>query len=125
MSLDILRRELQFNGVSITDDLDMKAIADHYSVQEIAGNIVDGEINFMIFNHSFDHARDVYDALSRQLKQNPGKAAIIARRTDQFMTALEQHSVQVLSQQHFDKHALLSQNIPEGFAVDIKDFTGD
>jgi beta-N-acetylhexosaminidase len=48
---DLLRGRMGYQGVVITDDLDMKAIADHYDVATAVGRILAAEIDIVLICH--------------------------------------------------------------------------
>lgn len=52
----ILRDELGFNGVIISDDLDMKAMADHFDKRTILEKGLCASVDMFIIGHHFDNA---------------------------------------------------------------------
>lgn len=65
----ILREKLQFKGVIITDDLDMKAIADNFKDTEIAEKALGAGCDILLFNHNQIRAAVVGDILEKNLQQ--------------------------------------------------------
>jgi beta-N-acetylhexosaminidase len=53
---DMLRLNLKFDGVVISDDLDMKAVAEHYSLEEIVLQALNAGTDILLFAnyHKFD-----------------------------------------------------------------------
>ena len=61
----LLRMELGFDGVVISDDLNMKALADHYSIPEmVEAGLVAGIDIFLICEHT-DRQLQIYETLVR------------------------------------------------------------
>ena len=123
--LDILRQNLDFDGVSVTDDLDMKAISSRYTPDAIAMRVIDCEINFVIFNHSLKCSQLVLDELTRSIENNTVTATRIASRTRRFMKTLKDSRVSTLSDKTLQKHTQLKNEIDDDFAVKIEEFVGD
>ncbi len=62
-ALDVLRRELGYEGPVFTDDLEMKAIADHYSPEEIVGHALGASADVLLVCSRDDLRDAVLDAL--------------------------------------------------------------
>ncbi len=50
----LLRAELGFDGVVISDDLEMKAIADHYAIGEVAVSAIDAGVDLLLCCHRLE-----------------------------------------------------------------------
>ncbi|MBN1959601.1 MAG: beta-N-acetylhexosaminidase [Deltaproteobacteria bacterium] len=61
--LKYLRNELNFNGVILSDDIEMKALADHFSIDEIATLGVNAGINVFLACHEPAIVLELYRAL--------------------------------------------------------------
>ncbi|RIL07079.1 MAG: beta-N-acetylhexosaminidase [Proteobacteria bacterium] len=59
----LLRGELGFDGVVITDDLDMQAILDNYTEEEIANHALQAGNDILLFNHHPERAIKIRDKL--------------------------------------------------------------
>ena len=57
---DILRKELGYDGVIITDDIAMGAVAKHYSPTEIAMKAVQAGADILLSCHEYQTGTDVY-----------------------------------------------------------------
>lgn len=66
----ILRDELGFNGVIISDDLDMKAMADHFDTRFILEKGLRASVDMFIVGHNFAHAVATIDALQDLIDQD-------------------------------------------------------
>jgi beta-N-acetylhexosaminidase len=60
---ELLRDELGYRGVVVSDDLEMKAIADHYGVEDAAVRVVRAGVDVLLCCH----ARELQDRVLRQL----------------------------------------------------------
>jgi len=65
---DILRNELGFSGVVITDDLHMEAITKHYSVGDAAIKAVQAGADMVLICHSLDEQKQAINALVHAVK---------------------------------------------------------
>lgn len=64
---DLLRGELGFRGVVATDDLDMRAIADHQSIGAAAVKIVQAGVDMLLICNALDKAVEAFAAIERAL----------------------------------------------------------
>lgn len=60
---DVLRGELGFEGIIITDALDMAAISEHYSVDEIITGCIDAGADILLVPRDFHAAYDAFVTL--------------------------------------------------------------
>jgi beta-N-acetylhexosaminidase len=51
---ELLRDEMGFEGLVLTDDLDMGAISKHFNIETAAGRILAAEVDMAIICHSLD-----------------------------------------------------------------------
>lgn len=63
-----LRGTLGYDGVVITDDMTMGAIADHYGVVEASIRSVAAGSDILLIAHGYDTAKSVYDQLLQSVK---------------------------------------------------------
>jgi len=61
----LLRGELNFNGVLISDDLEMKAIADHFGIGEAAVRAVNAGVDALLVCHSIERQHEAIEALAK------------------------------------------------------------
>lgn len=62
---ELLRQELGFTGVVITDDLTMGAIIKHYDIGQAAVRSVEAGSDILLVGHGFDEAVSVFHALQQ------------------------------------------------------------
>jgi len=65
---DILRRELNFNGVVITDDITMGAIVKHYNIGDAAVRAVNAGSDIVLVCHGQDNGIAVLNALTKAVQ---------------------------------------------------------
>jgi beta-N-acetylhexosaminidase len=65
----LLRRRLGFRGVVCTDDLGMRAIADHYGPDEAAVAAIAAGVDALLYCHRQDHLRTAITAVERAVTE--------------------------------------------------------
>ena len=65
----VLRGELGFEGVLVSDDLEMKAIADHYDLGEVAVRGAAAGVDLFLVCHRADRQRAAIEALVRAVEE--------------------------------------------------------
>ena len=76
----LLRRQLGYDGVVFSDDLEMKAVSDNYGVEESASLAVEAGVDVLLFCHDIDKAIQAFESLCREAKQDPVVRAHIENR---------------------------------------------
>ncbi len=64
----ILREEMRFRQIVITDDLDMGALAKNFSVEEIPVRALEAGNDILLYCNKFDHPQKALDAVQKALK---------------------------------------------------------
>ena len=59
----LLRTEIGFRGVCISDDLEMKAISDHYSVEEMTHLAFEAGLDIFLMCHTLEKQVEVLETL--------------------------------------------------------------
>lgn len=59
----ILREELMFNGVVITDDMTMGAITNNYEIDEAAVTAIKAGVDIVLIAHGFDNIVETYERI--------------------------------------------------------------
>lgn len=57
---DLLRNELGYKGIIITDDMEMGAVANHYSFRDVGVKAVQAGADIVMVCHEYEHETDVY-----------------------------------------------------------------
>lgn len=65
---DLLRNELGYRGLIITDDTEMGALAKHYSFRELGVRAVTAGADIVMVCHEYEHETDVYLGLLDAVK---------------------------------------------------------
>lgn len=68
---DLLRVEMGFDGVVISDDLNMKALADHWSIPEMVKLGVEAGIDIFLICEHTERQLEVFEALVKLGESNP------------------------------------------------------
>jgi beta-N-acetylhexosaminidase len=65
---ELLRGRLAFAGLLVTDDLEMRAIADHYPIEDVAVRALRAGVDVLLVCHTPDLARRAIDAIVRAVQ---------------------------------------------------------
>jgi beta-N-acetylhexosaminidase len=66
---DLLRKELRYRNLVITDDLDMKALASHFDRKEIPVRALEAGCDILLYCNEFDRPEMALDAVEHALKE--------------------------------------------------------
>ena len=78
---EILRDKLKYNKIIITDDMDMKAISDRYSIQEAAVRAIDAGATVIEYR-DIENAKVALEGLKEAKKVKELKNSVISDRAD-------------------------------------------
>jgi beta-N-acetylhexosaminidase len=73
----LLRHQLGYDGVVFSDDMEMKAISDHYVAGEAAALAVRAGIDALLFCHDVANAVGALDALHAEAERSPAMRALV------------------------------------------------
>ncbi len=81
-TIDILRNQIGFKGVIISDDYDMGAIRDRYSIGEIAKNSINAGVNILLFSNNLKYkdekiVKKLHKAIKKEIKKGTVKESQI------------------------------------------------
>ncbi len=76
---ELLRLKLGYNGIVVTDDLNMKALADHHSIQEIAERGLEAGVDLFLICQHEDRRVALYEALLHLGERNSMHRSRIAQ----------------------------------------------
>ena len=76
IATDLLRGELGFRGVLVSDDLGMKAVADRYSIEELAVGAIEAGVDHLLVREPVARQVAAFEAILRAAE---GSAALRAR----------------------------------------------
>ncbi len=85
----LLREELAFGGVVISDDLEMRAIADHFSVERAAVEGLLAGVDLFLVCHHADAQRRAIEALVDAVEQGDVPRARLAEASARVATLME------------------------------------
>ena len=71
----LLRRQLGYDGVVFSDDMEMKAISDNYNVEEAVALSVHADVDVLLYCHEMPRAVQAFDFLYSEAKRNPAVRA--------------------------------------------------
>ena len=79
----ILRRELSYDGVVISDDLQMKAIASHYSLETAIYQAIHAGIDILTFGNNLSYDEQIVPKAITIIKRLVAQGAISEQRIDE------------------------------------------
>ncbi|HTQ02480.1 MAG TPA: beta-N-acetylhexosaminidase [Polyangiaceae bacterium] len=79
---ELLRARLGFSGLVVTDDLEMKAIADHFAIEDVAVRALTAGVDVLLVCHSPELARRAIDAIVRAVKSGAVGEEILQRAVE-------------------------------------------
>ena len=65
---DWLRKDMGYNGVIVTDDLDMGALAKHYTFGDMAVQSILAGSDILLVCHEYEHMQEAYNGLMKAVK---------------------------------------------------------
>lgn len=122
---DILNRQLNFSGITITDDLDMKAINDNFSDHVIAKAVLNSKLDLLIFNHNPEKALRIASLLNLNFEKNKEIVIQHQNKLFNFVNTLKHDQPTLLPEAEISAHQVLLKQITEKYTPKIKEFTGD
>jgi beta-N-acetylhexosaminidase len=86
-----LRHQMKYNGLVLTDDLDMGAIRKHYSISTVMERILVSEIDVALICHRSGSMEDAFDAIMAFQKASSKNQQICGRSLERIMRAKERY----------------------------------
>ncbi len=71
VALRLLRKDVEFRGCCISDDLEMRAISDIWGVPDAAELAIDAGCDAVLVCHTLQHQHDSIDAIARGARSGP------------------------------------------------------
>lgn len=107
----ILRKELKFNGVIFTDDMQMHAITKHYGLEEAIKMAINGGVDIMTFSNNIQGSDErTVDKVHSIVKELVKKGVIKSQRIDEsfnrimkLKNRLNRDDLSIYYQQAFEK----------------------
>ena len=65
---DWLRKDMGYNGVVVTDDMDMGALAKHYTFGDMAVQSILAGSDILLVCHEYEHIQEAYNGLMKAVK---------------------------------------------------------
>jgi beta-N-acetylhexosaminidase len=88
---DLLRHELRYQGVIVSDDLDMKAIAEHYGVGTAAVTAIRAGCDALLLCRDQDHQRQAFAALVDECQRDQEFAQQVATSAQRIRDMKSKH----------------------------------
>ena len=70
IAVNLLRNKMRYNGVVFTDDLEMKAISNHYEIPAIAGQVLEAQVDIALACKSGSVIEKTFESMCRLMKDS-------------------------------------------------------
>lgn len=67
---DLLRNQYHYQGLIVSDDMEMGAMAKHYAFTDMGVMAIKAGADMILVCHDYDHERETYEGLLKEYKQN-------------------------------------------------------
>jgi len=86
---DLLRNKILYEGLIISDCMEMKAIKEHFSPEEIVKNSINAGLDVITASHHLDFQKELFDFLCFQVQRNLISEKRIDRSVERILTLKE------------------------------------
>ena len=83
----LLRKQMQFNGLVLTDDLDMGAISKHYDIQTAVHQILAADIDLALICHKGPSMETAFEEMVKEIADTPALKASGIESVERIMKA--------------------------------------
>lgn len=90
---DLLRRNMGYEGVVITDDLDMGAIKKHHPMNEIVDRIIECEIDVALICHTQEDMENAHKNMMKMMTDSPNVMDKTTRSVERIMALKRQYLI--------------------------------
>lgn len=66
---DLLRKECNYTGIILTDDMEMGAMSKHYSFEEMGVRAIEAGADMLLVCHDYGHAQEVFNGLLKAYRK--------------------------------------------------------
>ena len=95
----LLRSDLGYEGVVVSDDMQMKAITDHYSFEEAVCRSLAAGVDMLVFGNNLDYGRDICPRAIRAIENGLDRGTLSETRLREALGRVE-HLKQRLGKNH-------------------------
>ena len=116
---DILRRELGYRGVVLSDDMEMKAIADHFGIADASVRAIRAGCDGLLLCHAEALQHEVHEALLHAAEKDSGLRARIGEAAARVRALKQRHAADWRDRprpglDRLGAHAALAERITRG-----------
>ncbi|RKY81430.1 hypothetical protein DRQ07_04090 [candidate division KSB1 bacterium] len=91
--VDILRNKFEFEGVLVTDCLEMDVIKNNYSPEEMVRYAIDADVDVLLLSHSLELQKELYEILLQKVKKGEINEARIDRSVKRILAVKEKYGM--------------------------------
>ena len=84
---NLLRKQMQFDGLVLTDDLDMGAITKHYDIQTAVHQILAADIDLTLICHKGPSIEIAFEEMAKEIRDSPAIKASGMESVERIMKA--------------------------------------
>ena len=88
---NLLRKQMQFNGLVLTDDLDMGAITKHYDIQTAVHQILAADIDLTLICHKGPNIEIAFEEIAKGITDSPAINASGIESVERIMKAKKEY----------------------------------
>ncbi|MCX7944372.1 MAG: beta-N-acetylhexosaminidase [Deltaproteobacteria bacterium] len=89
--VNLVKNEMSFEGIIITDDMEMKAISQMYNVTEACYISISNGVDVVLVCHTADYQRGAFNRIRRYYLDNPQKVEAKLCRMEKFLNTLNKN----------------------------------
>lgn len=88
---DLLRNQMGYRGLTLTDDLDMGAIAKHYDIRTVVHQTLDADIDIILICHKGPNIQLAFEIILEKLTDSPQLEARGIESVDRILRAKQKY----------------------------------
>ena len=103
----LLREKLNYNGLIVSDDMDMMGISDNFSEKDMVVNALNASIDLFLFNHKPQRAYDFIKEIKEALKSGEIKNETLLKsqsRIEELLSSVNSKEKDLLKESDFILH---------------------
>ncbi|OQX75892.1 MAG: hypothetical protein B6D61_09645 [Bacteroidetes bacterium 4484_249] len=90
---DLLRDKIKYNGVIITDCLEMDVIKNNYSPEEMIDYTINADVDVLLMSHTLELQMELYNILLEKVKRGEISEERINQSVERILIAKENHNM--------------------------------
>ena len=88
---DLLRNTFGYQGLIVSDDMEMGAMAKHYAFADMGVMAIKAGADLVLVCHEYAHERETYDGLLKEYKSNAEFRALVDEKVTRIVRTKLNH----------------------------------